>query len=284
MPNAVQQGQADLSRIRYVTTKVLGRLGLVEGPRDIRRRLSRRLAHQHRNRVAYGPLKGFAFSRLSRWGALDRGAMILGLYEKEVLEVIAEESAGRDLFMDIGAADGYYSIGVVSQGLFARSCSFERSDFGRKVIADTAEVNGVRDRVAIHGTADAAAIARHVTPEDLKSAVVLIDIEGAEFDFLDDAMLELFSDCVVVIELHDWFFADGAARRTALEERASARFSVETLVPGARDLSGFSELADLRDDERWLVCSEGRKRPMEWLVLRPACGRGDHGGESPAPA
>ena len=41
------------------------------------------------------------------------------------------------------------------------------------------------------------------------------------------------------------------------------------LRTGARDPAQFEELAMLEDTDRWLIASEGRKRLMHWLVLRP---------------
>jgi len=267
-PSKDMDQQGSPRNFKYVFTKMLGLLGLIDDQRSIRLRMSKYLSRQHADQVAYGPLTGFKFSKLSRWGTLDRGAMILGLYEKEVLDQISHHSHGRDVFVDIGAADGYYSVGLVSQGLFKHSYSFEKSKFGRSVIADTAKSNGVSEKVSILGMADVNSI-KSVPAEDLKSAVVLIDIEGAEFEFLTDQVLDLLKECVVVIELHEWFLKDGADQRAAMEMRAKSHFSLKTLKTSARDLSDFPELDNFSDTERWLLCSEGRKRSMEWLVLRP---------------
>ena len=98
---------------------------------------------------------------------------------------------------------------------------------------------------------------------------MLIDIEGAEFDFLTADVIESLASCHVIIELHDWLVKDGAVLREQLVARLASRFRVNIVHTGARDLSQFPELAELPDSERWLICDEGRGRAMEWLFLEP---------------
>ena len=43
--------------------------------------------------VGYGPFKGLKFADQYWWGTTDRASMILGLYEREVLDALIEVSA-----------------------------------------------------------------------------------------------------------------------------------------------------------------------------------------------
>ena len=133
---------------------------------------------------------------------------------------------------------------------------------GRQSIRHAAELNGVADRVDVRGEADAAEL-KQVIDQCPGPAAVLIDIEGAEFAFLTDEVIDSLASCHVIIELHDWLTKDGAALRDSLMDRLSGRFRSHLVHTGARDLSNFPELADLPDSERWLVCDEGRGRSME---------------------
>lgn len=67
--------------------------------------LSNALREFHKNRVAYGPFKGLQFTTDSHWGLSDKGTMILGLYEQEVLQELQMLPAGYNVFIDLGAAD-----------------------------------------------------------------------------------------------------------------------------------------------------------------------------------
>ena len=218
--------------------------------------------------VAHGPFTGFRMQETQYWSHYDATAKLFGLYEREVADRLTGLSASYDTFVDIGAADGYFGVAAVCCSHFQRSVCFEISPAGRKSIRQAAELNGVSDRVDIYGKADAAEL-KDALSHSAGKAAVLIDIEGAEFAFMTDEVIESLSSCHVIIELHDWMMEDGAALRARLMERLSGRFRSHVFRTGPRDLSNFPELEELPDSERWLICDEGRGRSMEWLFLEP---------------
>ena len=52
-----------------------------------------------------------------------------------------------------------------------------------------------------------------------------------------------------------------------LISNASKFFHVDELFTGSRDLSKFVYSKDVSDDERWMICSEGRLNLGKWLTL-----------------
>ncbi|MEZ5838742.1 MAG: hypothetical protein R3D03_23925, partial [Geminicoccaceae bacterium] len=202
----------------------------------------------------------------------DRAAMVLGLYERDVLEELVRALRRRSLFIDIGAGDGYFAIGLVRAGLADQSWCFEASAHGRQVIAGAARLNGVAGRVRVEGTATRECLCD--LPRDrLADAVVLVDIEGGEFGLLDKRVLGHLRETVIVIELHDHKPGFGPDCRIALESRARNHFDISEIALLARNPDLFSELDDLEENDRWLACSEGRGRKMTWLLLQPRIGR-----------
>jgi len=218
--------------------------------------------------VRYGPFAGFKFGSKSWWGGADRGSMLLGLYEREVLDSLVNIPPTHKTFIDLGAADGYYGVGVLINSLFERSYCFEMSSAGQLVIGENALINNVSDKVKIHGYADKD-FYKVIPSEYYSNSVLFIDIEGAEFDLLDINIFREFKDAVIFIELHDWFFEDGDDRLKKLKLDASQFFTISELTTTARDMSKFIELKHFSDDDRWLICSEGRGRLMTWLRLDP---------------
>jgi hypothetical protein len=230
--------------------------------------LGERLSELYECTIMYGPFKGFKLSDTSWWGRSDRGSMLLGLYEKEVLESLSGLSGRYSYFMDIGAADGYYGIGVLVGRLFEKSICYELSESGRKAIEVNAEVNGVSNQIKIHGVAEKAFYEDY--PPDVRSRTVLfIDVEGAEFDLLDRDAFIAFKDSVIFVELHDWFFDDGDQRLARLTGSARETHRTTKLTMGPRDPSVFPELRYLHDDDRWIICSEGRGQLMSWYRFDP---------------
>ena len=232
-----------------------------------RARIQNLVANFHQQTIAYGPFKGFKFDPASSWGE-DRGSMILGIYEQEILESLEQISSRFKTFIDLGAADGYYGIGVLVNTIFSKSYCFEISENGREVIAKNAALNNVIDKVVIKGEARKD-FYEGIPSEDLKSSVLLVDIEGGEFDLLDKNTFAAFSHSIIFIELHHQFFEDGENKLSKLIADAKDTHLIDVLTMSNRNLSKFDELNTLNDTDRWMLCSEGRPFMMKWLRLDP---------------
>ena len=237
-----------------------------------RMKLAKRIQKTFQWTVAYGPFRGMKLPAEAWWGGAERGAMILGIYEKEVLESLISAPSTHKTFIDLGAADGYYGVGMVFSGRFERCYCFELAARGRRILAECAKSNGVEAKIEILGGADCAFI-EHVPIEYRDKSVVLIDVEGAEFELLTESVFSALRGSIIVVELHEWLFDDGARKLQRLRAEAQKDFVVTELRTSARDLSQFPELEALSDDDRWLLCSEGRGRAMRWYRLDPKAPR-----------
>ncbi|PQO28775.1 FkbM family methyltransferase [Blastopirellula marina] len=231
-------------------------------------KINEQLNQEFDSTIRYGVLKGYRFPEKSWWSMPDRAGMLLGIYEQELLSDIAAESKDRKYFVDIGAADGYYGVGCVSQGLFERSCCYEISPEGQETIKESAALNGVPDRVEVRGIADRASI-QQLKSWEMSQTIFLIDIEGAEFDILDEENIKSISGALVYVEMHPFKLKDGQEQVEALKKRLEPYFKIELIETGARDPSQFSELRLMTDSDRWLICSEWRSALGEWWKLIP---------------
>jgi hypothetical protein len=232
--------------------------------------LSERLCEYFDYRVAYGPFAGLQLDPQSWWSAADRGGMILGCYEAQVLRVLQSLCVGARSMVDVGAADGYYAVGAVKAGMVPLAFCFEMSPAGQAVIRSNAAANGVADKIAVAGIADAEFL--DWIPEDYwnedDASVFLVDIEGAEFDLLTSNVLERLRKSRIIVELHE---AKGVSPSEvdALIERAAPHFQCDVITSGPRDPGAIQELAAWSDDDRWLLMSESRSYDMRWLVMTP---------------
>lgn len=218
--------------------------------------------------VKYGPFTGLHLDRETWWGKLDLGSQCLGLYEKEILNLIETTEADRySTFIDIGAADGYYAIGMLVSGKVGRTICFEQTEKGRSVIAENWKKNHSVGELTILGEANAASFAA-LNPTDLDNALVLVDVEGFEFDLLTDEVLRLLTCSTIVIEIHHWMdnFLD---KYTAFLRHAGNYFDVEVIERVERETSNLPELRDFTDDNRLLLTSERRPGVMRFLKLTP---------------
>lgn len=220
------------------------------------------------NSVAYGVFKGMKLGDDSWWGLFDQSPMILGTYEKHVQEHLKTESTQRRIFIDIGAADGFFGIGAVVSDLYEKAYCFEISPKGQEVILENARSNSVSERIEVHGEANRETLLSILSLYKPSEVLILCDIEGAEYDFLDEQLLKDLKGVSVIIELHE-FIEAGREKAEALITRASEVHQVEELKEIPIDLNKFEVLDSLGSNSRLLAISEGRPEVMRWITLSP---------------
>ena len=118
-----------------------------------RRRLSRTIFRNFGGIVRYGPFAGMRWLDNPKWGRSEQGVMMLGLYEQEVLANLTGAPDRFRVFVDVGAADGYYAIGLLRNGKVDLSIAFEAIPECREAIKLLAATNGVLDKIKVLGTA-----------------------------------------------------------------------------------------------------------------------------------
>ncbi|NOD92924.1 hypothetical protein GS636_09030 [Ruegeria sp. HKCCD4884] len=237
--------------------------------RRFRSEFSQFVLEQSGSEVLCGPMKGFRFTENAFWGGhSDTATKIFGLYEQQNLGILS--NSNKPVLVDIGAADGFWGVGLVSTGNFEKSVCFEVSAKGREVIRETAEHNGVGDRVTVFGDAldNTAENIASVAP-DPGDIFFLIDIEGVEFSLLTEDFLTQYRQSEFLIELHPQMVENGPAKLTAIEDFCGQYFQVTHVDGSVRDTSEMDKILKLGDDFKWPIISEGRGFPMQWLHLVP---------------
>ncbi len=212
-------------------------------------------------RVRRGPFAGMTYEPE---GMLSL-QKLLGIYEHELHDWIETILARRPrTFVDVGAADGYYAVGVARHGITVEA--FESGRSARRRIAELAQANGVR--VNLHTTATAA----RVRALPLDEAFVLSDCEGAEDDIFDQATVAAMRTATVVIEVHETMRPGTESR---LRERFAATHRCERRAPVQRDLRDYPELEQLEARDRVHADSELRIGETPWLLMTPTVGMRD---------
>lgn len=217
-------------------------------------------------RIKYGPFIGLKLNKDAWWGRCDLGSQCLGLYERDVLDLIVD-NGGYDHFIDIGAADGYYAIGMLFSGLAKKAICFEISKQGQTAIQQNWITNDSIGELEVYGEANTSSIKK--LPEDaLKKTLVLIDIEGFEFYLLQKEVISRFQSCEIIIEIHNWV-DDFEKKYTKLLKDLSNFFYIRPVANSNRDTVNIKELRSYTDDNRLLLTSERRPCLMRFLHLTP---------------
>jgi hypothetical protein len=194
---------------------------------------------------------------------------ILGSQELELRAAI-DSIIARDYrtILNIGAADGYYAIGLAMRAPQARIEAFEALPELHPVIARTAAVNGVASRIAIEGTCNPGLLGARLAAVE-GPVLILMDIEGGEIELLDPGATPELARADILVETHDAFVANATA---TLIDRFQATHDIACFTARPRVLDDFPPdfLPRLR---RWFprlaveLMNERRTGLQRWLLL-----------------
>jgi hypothetical protein len=221
--------------------------------------LAKRFVASHGSTVLEGPFRGLFYPPELIARADAPVAKLLGVYEQELHLVIAEVMASRPaLIVDIGAADGYYAVGLARISPAARVVAFELARSAREGCSALAAANDVS--IELRGKAATG----DLRDLPLQAAFVLCDIEGAEATVLDPAAAEALASATVVVELHE--HAVPGVTDLLRERFSSHECAIIASEPRSADQP---ELAEFTQAESDLAVDELRAREMAWAVFRP---------------
>ena len=126
---------------------------------------------------------------------------LTGTYEKEIQNTIKQLLRQKfDAFIDIGSAEGYYSIGFAIYGKCEKVYSYECSEEARKLQQELAEKNEVESKLRLLGSCNCEGL-RTVLKEN-SSYFILCDIEGYEYALLDIEKIPELASATMIIECH----------------------------------------------------------------------------------
>ncbi len=198
--------------------------------------------------VAAGPSRGLRYPP-ERFEAVDAPvAKLLGTYELE-LHPVLEQAVGNGLpFYDIGAADGYWAVGMAVRGLSVTA--WDLSADARELCTEVAALNDVPVRLEAE-----------YRGEPIASGLVLCDIEGAEGALLTAEVAMGLPH--VVVEVHeDSHPGTGAMLREAFAGTHTATMIEQAPRKPPAAISGWSA------QERELALGEFRGPALHWLHFR----------------
>ncbi|MEB3335706.1 MAG: hypothetical protein VKP70_12060 [Cyanobacteriota bacterium] len=196
----------------------------------------------------------------------------LGVYELElvpVFERLFQLNIGK--IIDVGAAEGYYAVGLALRFPGSPVIAYEATDEGRELLRQVVARNGVERQVRIRGLCDAPLLKAETAACDPNVVHLLVmDVEGAEEELLrlhDPHDLRNFH---IVMELHDWV---DPAMGDRLRDKFSSTHTATLLQARRRTFADLSiphgPLTRLCLAPSLLSFSHERRLPMRWLVLEP---------------
>lgn len=211
--------------------------------------------------VQGGPFKGMKY--VDQAVGSNYLHKLVGSYESVLHEYVESLRTKKfDTIIDIGAAEGYYLIGLGQMFPQTKLVGFEIEESGRQLIREMYEKNNLNNNLVLEGEADVHNVAPYISDNTL----LICDCEGAEFDILNPAVEEAFSKVdTAIIELHDFI-------RPGTKEALMANFSKThniKLIPFALvNPVSFPFLASIsNENEQYELRRERGWQEQEWMIL-----------------
>ena len=215
--------------------------------------------------VQNGVFKGLKINKDISWGKGDIASKIYGLYENNVQDIL--KKINKPILIDIGSADGFFAVGCLHSGLSKFCYAFDQSLISQKALLKTAQINNVSKRLSIHGKVTSKNFISSLPTElDFSRSVIICDIEGEEYNFLNNNILSLCQKANFIIEIHK---TNNVIDKTKFLKKLSKFFDVKIIIDGNKNYDEIFQLHDLKDIDRLLITCEGRSYIGEWWHLKP---------------
>jgi hypothetical protein len=218
-------------------------------------------------KVRTGPFQGMRYVRHSVGSALC--PKLLGLYERELAPLVEQLAAESfPAIIDVGAAEGYYAVGLALRSPTSVIVAFESTNEGQQLMRAMAQLNEVTDRIEIHGHCEQRDLVE--ITQRFPSGLIIMDAEGAEADLLDANLIPYLGRFHLLIELHEFISRTIPA---LVRERFENTHSLTEIWTTDRSLDDLPFKLTLlrRFFKKWLSIqiTDERPEPMRWFYLRP---------------
>ena len=221
-----------------------------------------------KGRVASGLYKGMRISTKENWGT-DIGSKILGIYEEQIQQCIHKIAKEKKIntIINFGAAEGYHLIGPVKKRIIPFGFGIEIDEETRKTLKKNIISNSLTKRIKIITFDDFKSLKIKSKNKNFSKILVLIDIEGNEYNLLNKTNIKYFKNDFLIIELHQ-FISNSSTKHNKFIQLLKKYYKIEEIKNGSRN-PYLKEIEHLSDEERWMIVSEGRPCEMSWLICSP---------------
>lgn len=217
--------------------------------------------------IVSGPFCGLRYSVHSQGSY--HSCKILGTYEKELHSIINSiQAAAYDTLIDIGAAEGYYAIGLACTSSIRHVIAFEVEQKGRALMTEIAKKNKLKALIDVRGRCEVIDLQSLLVTSG--RSIIICDVEGYEAGLLDPSLVDGLRRVSILVEIHD---SMRPGTGDLLRRRFQPTHSIASVCTAPRTWEDFPEKTMLsRSLPRSLTVramNEGRASEMSWFWMVP---------------
>lgn len=221
--------------------------------------------------VNQGPFKGMQYIDEAHVGFVCH--KLTGTYEKEIQHIIEHElKISYDVIIDVGSAEGYYSVGMALFSKVKKVISFEGSKKGRRLQNELIILNNVSDKIVVKEFCDPHLLAEEMSKFD--TTLLICDVDGYELELLNNRLNPKLNNTTMIIECHNHCYVN---MESDLVGRFSQTHVIESIA--VRKSADYSDYPNPNLIYRILpkkyksfpIMETERAQEDTWLYLKPKC-------------
>jgi hypothetical protein len=197
-------------------------------------------------------------------------AMLIGTWELELEEQITNliNKKPSNIYC-IGAAEGYYAVGLATKLPSCNVYAFEIQETYRNFLTNLSFSNNCKN-IEVHGECTSEVLHQFISTDN-SSSLVLCDIEGGEINLLDLNKIPELKKASILVEVHEMYVTNCEKILINRFKNSHSYIIIQGRERTLQDLP--KELYFLRfiSTPRKIISlmGEGRPYPMNWLYFEP---------------
>jgi precorrin-6B methylase 2 len=215
--------------------------------------------------VLTGPFLGMTYYNKIIWGPIT--PKWIGSYEDELHGVIESVIARKyDTIVDVGAAEGYYAVGLALKCRDSKVISYDIDPIARHRQKQLAGLNSITNLE----------VRKYCTHKELNSLIrgkcfILSDIEGFEVELLDAIKCPGLKNCDLLVEIHSHGMKEIPEVLEMMIDRFSETHLITQFEVSARDANHYRvsvpKLQDIPEKTIIDALNEHRNPAQRWLWM-----------------
>jgi hypothetical protein len=252
--------------LRYAITSYKSRHTFGKHYENFQNQIRKKIFSQDVPVVLSGPFAGMLYIDEIVWGPIT--PKWLGAYESELHPIINEiiSQAKYGTIINIGAAEGYYAVGLAKYLPHGTVFTFDLDFRARAQQRRLAKLNNVKN-LMVGFRCNLIELQNRIKAG---SCLIICDIEGVEVELLDPSKVSGLRNADIIVEVHPAQGMSMSAVRDFLKKRFHDSHDIETIDSCSREIAGFRKLVPLKvtDEELLMALDEGRCEQQYWLWMR----------------
>lgn len=218
--------------------------------------------NEYGQQVIYGPFSGLKYASFEAYGSKLMPKLI-GTYEHELHHLIENLSKRKSysIILDIGAAEGYYAVGLARIFKNSRVIAFETSAIARKLIKEMALINNVASSIQIEGECTIETLNSNLNEHH---GLIICDCEGQELLLLDTEKIPKLFNYDIIVELHDYSYC-GLTVTEVIKKRFEKSHSFNFI--NIQRNKPIGHLKNFKKEDILKIADESRAYSVGWAFL-----------------